>query len=94
MNTTKHKFFCLLCWIYQLQVYIAAIKHTHMATTTHTPNYSKMTSGQLQDEAHEIYKAILAKLDGPQWLEISNMVIKYGSARYYQGAHLVQERKK
>lgn len=91
MNTTKHKFFCLLCWIYQLQVYIAAIKHTHMANTTHTPDYSKMTPDQLQDEAHEIFKAILAKLDGPQWLEISDMVTKYGSARFYHGAVLQKE---
>ena len=62
-----------------------------MATTTHTPDYSKMTSDQLQDEAHEIFKAILAKLDRKQWLEISNMVTKYGSARFYQGANLTQE---
>ena len=65
-----------------------------MATTTHTPNYSTMTSDQLQDEAHEIFKAILAKLDGPQWLEISYMVTKYGSARFYHGAALQNELKK
>ena len=69
----------------------AAHLHTHMATTTHTPDYRTMTSDQLQDEAHEIFKAILAKLDGPQWLEISDMVTKYGSARFYHGAALQKE---
>lgn len=62
-----------------------------MATTTHTSDYTKMTSDQLQDEAHDIFKAILAKLDGSQWLEISDMVTKYGSARFYQGARLQKE---
>lgn len=59
-----------------------------MENTTHTPDYRTMTSDQLQDEAHEIFKAILAKLDGPQWLEISDLVTKYGSTRFYHGAAL------
>jgi hypothetical protein len=62
-----------------------------MENTTHTPDYSKMASDQLQDETHEIFRAILDKLDGPQWLEISHMVRKYGSARFYHGANLQKE---
>lgn len=62
-----------------------------MATTTHPPDYRTMTSDQLQDEARDIFKAILAKLDGPQWLEISDMITKYGSACFYLGATLQKE---
>ena len=62
-----------------------------MATTTHTPDYRTMTSDQLHEEAHKIFKAILAKLDGPQWLEISDMVTKYGSANFFYGAALQKE---
>lgn len=65
-----------------------------MATNTHTPEYRNMTADQLNNEANIIYKVILDKLGPEQWLEIADLVSKFGSARFHHGAKFIQERNK
>lgn len=62
-----------------------------MSNTNLTPDYRNMTSEQLQDETQKIFKEILNKLDLPNQLQISEMVMEYGRASFSHGSNLQKE---
>ena len=65
-----------------------------MEKPKNTPQTAGQTADQFQERAGELFKMILKKLDGPQWLEVSDLISQYGTARFYQGATLIDELRK
>jgi len=58
------------------------------------PKNTPKTAAQWEEKGHELFKMILKKLDGPQWVEVSDLIGQYGSARFQHGATLIDELRK
>lgn len=58
------------------------------------PKNTSLTAAQWEEHAGELFKIILKKLDGPQWLEVSDLISQFGAARFHHGATLIDELRK
>ena len=65
-----------------------------MEKPKNTPPTAAKTASQWEEHAGELFKMILKKLDGPQWLEVSDLISQFGAARFHHGATLIDELRK